>query len=238
MSNESVVEQSPVRPAVRTNPCTLIFDFDGTIADTLSAIIRMINGHADEFHIKPLSEKDVEDLRGLSNAEIIKKYKIPLVKVPGLMIRSQKELHHRMHEVALFPGIHDLVLELKARGFGLGILTSNSEENVRKLLRARGLDVFDFIHSESNFLGKNRALLHLFRKHGLTKDDVVYIGDEVRDIEACQKIPVSVIAVSWGFHRRELLGRHHPTYLVDTAEEIRAIFLDEFQPGSAAAAAL
>ncbi|MGD0781880.1 MAG: HAD hydrolase-like protein, partial [Candidatus Aminicenantales bacterium] len=109
MSNDPAVEASPVHSAGLTNPCTLIFDFDGTIADTLSAIIRMINEHAEEFHIRPLNEKDVEDLRGLSNAEIIKKYKIPLVKVPGLMLRSQKELHHRMHEVALFPGIRDLV---------------------------------------------------------------------------------------------------------------------------------
>jgi phosphoglycolate phosphatase len=226
MSNVPAVELSPVRPTGLTSPCTLIFDFDGTIADTLSAIIRMINEHAEEFHIQPLNAKDVEDLRGLSNAEIIKKYKIPLVKVPGLMIRSQKELHHRMNEVSLFPGIRDLVLELKARGVGLGILTSNSEENVRKLLRARGLDVFDFIHSESNFLGKNRALLHLLQKHGLSRENVVYVGDEVRDIEACQKISVAIIAVSWGFHRREFLGRHHPTYLVDTAEEIRALVLD------------
>jgi HAD superfamily hydrolase (TIGR01549 family) len=226
MSNESAVEQSPIRPAGRSIPCTLIFVFDGTIADTLSAIIRMINEHADEFHIKPLNEKDVEDLRGLSNAEIIKKYKIPLVKVPGLMLRSQKELHHRMHEVALFPGIRDLILELKAGGFGLGILTSNSEENVRKLLRARGLDVFDFIHSESNFLGKNRALLHLLQKHGLNRQNVIYVGDEVRDIEACQKISIAIIAVSWGFHRREFLGKHHPTYLVDSAEEIRALVLN------------
>ena len=226
MSSVSAIEQPLVRPAGRALPCTLIFDFDGTIADTLSAIIRMINEHAEEFHIRPLNDRDVEDLRGLSNAEIIKKYKIPLLKVPALMLRSQKELHHRMHEVTLFPGILDLVLELKARGFGLGILTSNSEENVRKLLRARGLDVFDFIHSESNFLGKNRALLHLLQKHGLRKDDVIYVGDEVRDIEACQKIALAIIAVSWGFHRREFLGKHHPTYLVDSAEEIRALVLN------------
>jgi phosphoglycolate phosphatase len=226
MCSMPAIDQPPVRPLGRTHPCTLIFDFDGTIADTLSAIIRMINEHAHEFNIRPLDAKDVEDLRGLSNTEILKKYKIPLVKVPALMLRSQKELHHRMHEVNLFPGIRELVIELKKTGFGLGILTSNSEENVLKLLRARDLDVFDFIHSESNFLGKNRALLHLLRQHGLDKENVVYVGDEVRDIEACQKIPIDIVAVSWGFNRREMLGKHLPTYLVDSAEEIRAIFLN------------
>jgi phosphoglycolate phosphatase len=226
MPIESAVAMSSAALPGLNPPRTLIFDFDGTIADTLSAIIRNINEHAEEFKIRPLDAKDVEDLRGLSNAEIIKKYKIPLVKIPGLLMRSQKELHHRMHEVALFPGIRELVLELKSRAVGLGILTSNSEENVRKLLRARGLDVFDFIHSESNLLGKNRALLHLLQKHALNRESVLYVGDEVRDIEACQKISVAIIAVTWGFHRRELLGRHHPTYLVDTADEIRTLVLD------------
>ena len=202
---------------------TLIFDFDGTIADTLSAIIRLVNEHADEYHIRPLEERDVDELRGMSNIEIIKKYKVPLVKVPALILRAQKELNQRIGEMALFPGIKELVFGLRGLGVRLGILTSNSRENVQKFLRAQGLDVFDFIHAEQNFFGKNWALLHLLRKHGLKKDEVLYVGDEVRDIEACQKVGVPVIAVSWGFHRRKLLADKDPTYLVDEAPDIMAI---------------
>jgi phosphoglycolate phosphatase len=218
---ESVVSV-PVREADRT---TLIFDFDGTLADTLSAIVGMVNEHAEEFHFKPLDEQDVEEMRGLSNMEIIRRFKIPLVKVPGLLLRSQKELHRRMGGVNLFPGIRELILGLKADGFGLGILTSNSRENVQKLLRERDLDVFNFIHSESNLFGKNRALHHLMKLHSLKRENVVYVGDEARDIEACRRIPVSVIAVSWGFHRRDMLKGREPDYLVDTPDEIRSIVL-------------
>lgn len=226
MSFQIVSEQREISPAEKPTRCTLIFDFDGTIADTLSVIIRMVNGHADEFHIRPLDDQDVEDLRGLTNLEIIKKYRIPPLKIPALVLRSQKELHNRMHEVPIFPGIRDLVLELKAQGFRLGILTSNSEENVRKFLRQKDLDVFDFIHSESNLFGKNRALLHLLHKHDLHREDVVYIGDEARDIEACRRVRIAVVAVSWGFHRRELLQGHNPDHLVDTPDELRGIFQD------------
>ncbi|MCX6559117.1 MAG: HAD-IA family hydrolase [Candidatus Aminicenantes bacterium] len=212
----------PVRASVRP---TLIFDFDGTLADTLSAIVGMVNEHADEFHFKPLDENDVEEMRGQSNMEIIRRFGIPLIKVPGLLLRSQKELHRRMNEIDLFPGIRELILCLKAEGFGLGILTSNSKENVQKLLRERDLDVFDFIHSESNLFGKNRALHHLMKLHSLKREEVVYVGDEARDIEACRRIPVAVIAVSWGFHRRDLLLGRDPDYLVDTPDEIRSIVL-------------
>lgn len=225
MSSLQVVESSPSVPVRESDRPTLIFDFDGTLADTFPAIIEMVNDHADEFHIQPLDEHDVEALRGLSNLEIIRKYNIPLTKVPGLILRSQKELHRRLGEVDLFPGIRELVRKLKDEGFGLGILTSNSRENVQKLLRARGLDVFDFIHSESNLFGKNRALLHLMRVHGLKRDEVVYVGDEMRDIDACRRIPVSIIAVSWGFHRREMLLGRKPDYLVDTPDEIRSIVM-------------
>lgn len=215
-------ESSRVRGGVRP---TLVFDFDGTLADTLASIINIINNHADELHIQPLSERDVDKLRGLSSREILRKYDISRLRLPSLMLRSQKELHERIHEVDLFPGIHDLVLALKTEGFRLGILTSNSGANVRKLLRARDLDVFDFIHSEIRFFGKKRALRRLLRKQGLRPDEVIYVGDETRDIEACRKVPIPVISVSWGFHRRDLLSALLPDYLVDSPAEILAIVL-------------
>ncbi len=225
MSFRQAVEMVKSAPARGADRPTVIFDFDGTLADTLSAIIGIVNDHADEFHILPLNDRDVEGLRGLSNLDILRKYRIPLTRLPGLLLRSQKELHDRMHEVKLFPGIRDLVLALKAEGVQMGILTSNSRENVHKLLRQSDLDVFDFIHSESNFFGKNRALNHLMRTRGLKPGKVVYVGDETRDIEACRRAMIPVISVSWGFHRPDLLSTLLPDYLIDTPGEILAIVL-------------
>jgi phosphoglycolate phosphatase len=222
----SITAASPVSPASvpsATASPTLIFDFDGTLADTLSAIIKIINEHSQEYHFQPLGDKDVENLRGMSNLDIIKKYHIPIVKIPAFMLHIQKELHQRIDQVELFPGVRDLVLSLKRRSFRLGILTSNSRENVQKLLRARDLDVFDFIHAESNIFGKTRALQHLLHKHGLGKDGVIYVGDETRDIEASQHAGVAVIAVTWGFHRKDVLRAKNPTFLVDSPVEIENI---------------
>jgi len=216
MKNAACAARAPLYP-------TLIFDFDGTIANTLSAIVKLFNEHADEFHVRPLADKDVEDLRGMSNRDIIKKYQIPLIRVPSLVLWTQKKLHQRIDQVELFPGIRELILSLKDRNFRLGILTSNSRENVLKLLQARNLDIFDFIHTESTLFGKTRALLRLLKKHGLKNDEVIYVGDETRDIEACQNAGIAVIAVSWGFHRKELLRRKNPTYLVDLPHEIENI---------------
>lgn len=207
------------------NGRALIFDFDGTIADTLSSVIRIVNEHAAEYRIAPLTHADVEKLRGMTNRDIVRMYKIPYSRIPSLVRRWQRELHRRIEDVRVIPGVKDLVLSLKRAGLHLGILTSNSRENVRSFLRARGLDVFDFIHSESNLFGKKRALGHIMKERGLKRRDVLYIGDEVRDVEACRKARVPVIAVSWGFHRRELLKKFDPDFLVDKPAEIAEIVL-------------
>jgi phosphoglycolate phosphatase len=207
------------------NRRALIFDFDGTIADTLQAVIRIVNEHAAEYDIQPLTLADVEILRGMTGRAIARKYGIPITRIPGLVLRTQRELHRRIDDIRLFPGVRDLILTLKRAGFHLGILTSNSRENVRRFLRARGLDVFDCIHSESNLFGKRRALGHLLKVQGWKRRSVFYVGDEIRDIEACRKARVPVIAVSWGFHRRDVLRRSEPDFIVDTPAEIVEIAL-------------
>jgi len=204
---------------------TLIFDFDGTIADTLAAVVRLANRHHEELGIPRLDEAEVEAMRGMTSRAILKKFRIPLVKLPKLALKYQKEFHQEIDKLGLFPGIRELLMDLKAFGVKLGILTSNSQENVRKFLDARGLDVFDFIHSESNLFGKTRALRHLLKEEVGGQDEVMYVGDEVRDIEACRKADVPVIAVSWGFQRRDFLAGQDPTYLVDSPDEILQIVM-------------
>jgi len=204
---------------------TVIFDFDGTIADTLAAIVRLANRHHRDLGIPRLDDSEVEALRGMSSRAILKKYRIPLIKLPQLALKYQRELSEEIDKLGLFPGIRELLLELKAFGVKLGILTSNSQENVLKFLKARELEVFDFIHSEKNIFGKTRALRHLMKKEDVGREEVVYVGDEARDIEACKKADVPVIAVSWGFQRRDFLAGQDPTYLVDSPDEILQIVL-------------
>jgi len=202
---------------------TVIFDFDGTIADTLAAIVRLANKYNADLGIPPLDREEIEAMRGMSSRAILKKHRIPLAKLPYLLIHYQKELSHEIDKLGLFPGIREVLLELKALGVKLGILTSNSEENVEKFLQARELDVFDFIHSEVNLFGKSRALKHVLKENEVDRGEVIYVGDEARDIDACRKAKVPVIAVSWGFQRRDFLIDHDPNFIVDSPGEILEI---------------
>jgi len=58
--------------------------------------------------------------------------------------------------------------------------------------------MIDFIYSGKSIFGKDKVMTHLFEKEGLSKQEVIYVGDEKRDIEASKKVGIPMVAVTWG----------------------------------------
>lgn len=205
------------------NRKVIIFDFDGTIADILPIIYKYGPDFSEEFSNKKLTLKEIDDLRGNTIKEIIKKLKVPFIKLPIMLIKAKGIFTKEMNHIQLVDGIKKVLQELKKRGYSLGILSSNSMENLNEFLEKNRLLLFDFIHSEFNIFGKDKALKNLLKKYDIKLKNVIYIGDEVRDIEACKKDNIQVIAVTWGLNTKEILKKYHPTHLVDKPSEILEI---------------
>jgi phosphoglycolate phosphatase len=72
----------------------------------------------------------------------------------------------------------------------------------------------------SRLFGKRRALARARKAEGMRRNEVLFIGDEVRDVEAAQAAGVDVAAVTWGFNSRVALAKCDPTYVVDSPEEL------------------
>ena len=103
----------------------------------------------------------------------------------------------------------------------MGIVSSNSEANIRTCLRSNNVEQwFEFVVGYSRLLGKQRVLRRVLRQTGLECRDVLYVGDEVRDIVAAQHAGVDVAAVTWGINSQGILAEHTPTYLIDRPEEL------------------
>ena len=202
---------------------TVIFDFDGTIADTLPLIIEFFNQNAEKFGFKKLGSSEVEGLRNKTVLEIIKEYKISLFRLAFIAKKLRDDLGKKIRDAKLIPEIKEVFFKLKKKGFKIGILSSNSKENIEKFLLAKDLKMFDFIQSETNIFGKDRALRNLLRRYNLPRENVIYVGDEVRDIEACKKNRVKIIAVTWGFSKKEIWKKNKPDYLVNKPQEILKI---------------
>ena len=199
----------------------IVFDFDGTIADTYQAVVDITNSLSSEFGYQPISEEELLLLKNLSSKEIVRRSEISLFKIPFLVRRVQKELGQQIAELSPIKGIESVLLELKHRDYVLGIVTSNAQENVAAFLQKNGLDyLFDFIHSGTNIFGKHRIINELVRKRNLNKTDVIYVGDETRDIRSARKSGIGIIAVGWGFNSQEILAEYKPDFLAVKPTEL------------------
>ena len=118
---------------------TIIFDFDGTIADTFLTVVDLFNKRANDFGMEKLDLKEVEDLRNLGIKAIFKKFGIHILKLPRFSKTIRNDLKAKISSVKIFPQIKYLLLKLKQKKFKLGILSSNSKENIENFLKANDL---------------------------------------------------------------------------------------------------
>ncbi|MGF1479556.1 MAG: HAD-IA family hydrolase [Cyanophyceae cyanobacterium] len=199
----------------------IIFDFDGTIADTYEAIVDVTNSLAAEFDYQQVSQAELAQLKALSSREIIKRSKISIFKIPFLLKRVKEELGKKIETIEPFDRIETALSALKQQGYQLGIVTSNSEENVVAFLEKNGLDsLFTFIYSGTSLFGKHHVIRSLLKQRGVAAKEVVYVGDETRDIEAAKKSRVKVISVGWGFNAPSVLAQHQPDCLIQHPQEL------------------
>lgn len=199
----------------------ILFDFDGTIADTYQAIAKITNQLSTEFGYKALDQEELILIKNISSREIVKRSEISIFKLPFLVRRVRAELSKEIAELQPIKGITQVLLELKKQGYILGIVTSNNKENVNIFLEKNQLDhLFSYIYSSTAIFGKHRVLNQVIREHNIVQSDIIYVGDETRDIRSARKSLISVVAVSWGFNAAEILQEHQPDYLVAEPSEL------------------
>lgn len=203
----------------------IIFDFDGTIADSFPPIVKILKKQVKEMGYGNLTDKQIEVMRSMRPFDIIRHFKFPIWKIPKLIKTVREELFENINDVKIFPGIKDLFYKLKDKNIKFGILTSNSKKTVEAFLNANSINGFEFIESETNIFKKSSHLSYIINKNLLSKDEVVYIGDEVRDIEACREAGVDIISVTWGYNNKRILEKNNPTFLVSSPSEILKLLL-------------
>jgi phosphoglycolate phosphatase len=201
----------------------IIFDFDGTLADSSIIGLQILNELSDKYNFKKFT---IEDLRTLNNLPIRERFKtlgVPFYKMHRLIIDAMVKYRELVNSLIIFEGISNLIISLKNDGYSLSIISSNSADNIVHFIKKNELEFFEQIISVKNIWGKNKAIKSYLKKFNLSKDEIIYIGDELRDIQACKKVPVKIIAVTWGFDAIELLKSDYPDYIAYIPEDILEI---------------
>jgi phosphoglycolate phosphatase len=199
----------------------IIFDFDGTLADSFDYVADYLAGEA---RLGPLSAEQKQQLRGLSVTGMVRELGFKWWQWPMLFYKGRSRMRHAIKELRSFQGIPNLAEKLHAEGHELFILSTNSNRNIKHFLHVQKMHKnFLEIYGGVGMFGKAPALRNLLEEQNLEVGHAVYVGDELRDVEAAQAIGLRAVAVTWGFASRKNLKAANPTALADTPEELMRI---------------
>lgn len=202
----------------------LIFDFDGTIADTLAVALEIINDVGSDYDIPTLTATEVSSLKQKHISELMEMAGISWYQLPLFIHRLRDAFRKRIDEVNPIVGMQESIRGLAKTGYKMGILTSNSRENVLFFLEKFDLPYFEFVIAPRSIFGKAGAIKDILKRQKLKPGDIVMIGDEVRDLKAAYKVGVDAIGVSWGFNSISLLEKENPLCILETPDELLTLF--------------
>ncbi len=200
---------------------TVIFDFDGTIAKSELATLETINVLAKEFSFAPIRSEEITALREENARDVLTRRlgtaRWNMWKVYQMQRRGREEFEKRVAHVEVVEGIPDLIERLEGARVRVGIVSSNSDRTVTAILRSATIRP-DFVRAGASIFGKSHALRKTIRQEHLDPSSTVYIGDEIRDVEACRAAGIDMIAVSWGFNSMNALSNTGVRVATDTDE--------------------
>lgn len=203
----------------------IIFDFDGTIADSFEEVIKIFHDLTGSH--QQITPQEIERLRGMSLVQVMEELKIRPWRLPFLMFRGRRRMRKIIPRLRVFEEMPNIIKKLYAEGHQLFIMSSNSEANIKLFLKQHGLhEEFIKIYGGVGLLGKAHYLHKVLRENSLDPKLTWYVGDEVRDIEGAKHAGLKVAAVGWGYNTVEILRQHNPTKLLATPAELM-ILLEE-----------
>ena len=204
----------------------IIFDFDGTIADSFETVIGVFHEltHRDET----LPPDEIERLRGMSLLHAAEELRVQPWKMPFLMMRGRRRMTKLIPSIATFAGLPKIIRQLYAEGHNLYIMSSNSAQNIQLFLQKSEMHT-DFIKIYGNvgLFNKARVLKRIMRHNQLGLDETFYVGDEVRDIEAAHHAGIKIVSVAWGYNNQQVLAAHKPDFLANRPVELLKIFVKQ-----------
>lgn len=200
-----------------------IFDFDGTLADTVPWFAGVVNHVADRYGFKRVEERDHDMLRGYPPRRLLEVLGVPLWKVPLIAYHLRGLLARDIDQISLFDGIDRLLTKLSQAGVTLAVVSSNSQQNVRRVLGSDNMELIETFICGVSLFGKAAKLRGVLGKSGIPRGRAIYIGDEVRDVEAAREAGVASGAVSWGYNTVESLKTYAPNEIFVTVDDILEI---------------
>lgn len=190
---------------------TIVFDLDGTLADTIHDLVGALNHTLETVALPPFASSDVAHLTGKGGLRAMIAHAFDLAQRPldpqlteSLFARTAQHYSQNIAvETLLYPGAHDALQSCAAQGWRLAVCTNKPAGQARQLLAHLKIDhMFDAVTGADSFAFKKPDPRHLTRTiqmAGGATDRAVMVGDTITDIRAARNAGTPVIAVDFGY---------------------------------------
>lgn len=198
----------------------IIFDFDGTLADSFGWAAGLVNQFADQYGFRRIEPHEQESLRSLDAKTLIQHLGVPAWKIPIMAAHVRKLMGQQIDQIPLFSGISDQLHCLAASGRTLAVVSSNAEQNIRRVLGSENAALIAWFDCGAGIFGKAPKLKSVLRKSGVAAAQAILIGDELRDQHAADQVQMAFGAVAWGYTKYEALLAHAPDVAFERVEDL------------------
>ncbi len=199
-----------------------IFDFDGTLADSFPFFLSILDELADKYHLERVSQDQLRELRKMSMPELLNYFHFPMWRLPFVGRNVNNQMSQNIGQITLFEGIEALIHNLASLGMVLVVVSSNSYENVIRVL-GENAALFSHFECGSALFGKKKRFQRVLKKLKVDPADVISIGDEIRDMEASKKMDIAFGAVTWGFNDPEAFEARDPDHIFYSVSDIDSV---------------
>lgn len=216
-----------------------IFDLDGTLTDTLESLTYSVNETMRELGLPGITSGQCRGFVGNGAKVLIEK----TLKASGdeelTRFDEAFETYRRIfdkrctYRVKPYPGIREMLTEMKERGLTLGVLSNKPDRQaVHVVEEIFGNGVFDHIQGQKEDVPRKpdpTAVLSMAGKFSALPSETLYIGDSEVDGATGKAAGMDTVLVSWGFRSRDVLEAAEPYRIADTTEEILKIIREKEQ---------
>ena len=203
----------------------IVFDWDGTLMDSTSAIVKCIQASARDLGLPIPHDDDASHVIGLGLHEAMQAVMphIDPAFYPRMVERYRIHYLSKHHELVLFDGVRDMLNELSQEGYFLAVATGKSRVGLNRALNAVGLlSLFDATRcADETFSKPHPAMLQeLTRELGQDLKRTVMIGDTSHDLLMANNAGAAGVAVQYGAHPLEQLDACKPLYSAATVGQL------------------
>lgn len=193
----------------------IIFDFEGTIMNGIDLHIKHYNLLAKFLGFTPLDRRRISSFSHLKMSHLANSLHVPIILVPFIVMYLKLMAYYKMNDITIIDGIIQQLTILKKKKYLIGIASSTNKRFIKKFIRLNNLELFDFVETTLSRENKTKLLNMIKHKYHLGYHDILYVGDEVRDILSSKKSSIYSAAVAWGAQSKSSLLKADPDLVIE-----------------------